>query len=376
MTNTFINVFVMELKKFFGNKKMIISVFVIPIFLIALIICGISVIEAKETEGILKIYCSDKIYQILLNAGFDEKTEFCVSNENQKMSTDVSSLRNFVGIAIDDTEKKITIGYDSSISENTELIYLASEISEKINIELNANDYYEIYMSGMPSITFEDISSAEEQVVFSLKPLLVMISIISVMLVCMSLISLSADMVTGEKERGTFDIFRLSGSNLYSVICGKTVFLAMLGTFIFITECIVAGFCINIFNHRLFKMITDSCNNIFDLIFCVILSSAILAVFCSACFIFISSMFEKVRQASSYCSIGMLIVSLSISIPVFCDKEFVEYIPIANFTVTVMKAITNQAHVLPLIIGALISAFLSLIMLFCAAKQTERSLSL
>ena len=376
MLNTFLTVIKMESKKFFSNKKMLISAFLVPTVLMGFIIFSISSIGSMEEKGKINVYCSKDTYQTLSNSDIDDSVQLIVSNKKNSLKSDVSSSKNVVGITIDDIERKIIIGYDSSALENKDLLYQASEIERNINMKINATEYYETYVDGEPNMMFNDVSGIEDIVSASLKSLLSMISTMAVMLACVNLITLSTDIIAGEKERGTFDIYRLSGSNVFSIVFGKTLFLTILGFITLCLEWFVTALCIKYVNPDLFDMVVECCENIYAFILCIALLAIILAIFISTCFVFVSSFFEKAKQASSYCSIGMVIITMAMSASMVVDWQWIEYVPIANFIVTIMHVLTNQSYISALLISACISVFVSLIALWYSAKRMERNLSL
>lgn len=374
MKNVIFVVVCMEMKKFFSNKKVIVSSFLLPILMMLLIIYGVTTFEREETQGKILVFCSDRVQQILSDTKLSELAETVPANGYTSFESLLSSERNLIGLYVDDAEHKITIGYESSSISNSALMYQAQRIADELNIAVNASDYYEAYISGTPIVVKNDLSEESNRALASLKPLLMMISIIAVMMVCTSLIPLATDLISGERERGTFDIFRLSGSKLSTIILGKTIFVTILGISVLLIEGLASILCIKIFNADLFNMILSCCDNVSSMIIAMVISTMELALLCSSCFVFISSIFENNKQASSYCSLGMVIISLAVSTTAFTGNALTLVIPIVNFTEVILCSVANKPVFLSLAVSVLIAAALSVSMLFLASMNVERDL--
>lgn len=344
--------FRMEAKRFFGNRKIVLSAVVLPIVMMFFIIFGISELEKNENGFEIHIYSSSDIVKIIQQSELTKIPNLVFSDKTETFETDISSNRNCIGILVDTS---IKIGYDSATLTEQEALFAAQHLAMQISVLLSEQGVFTEYIANEPSFAKIDVCQASDKLIKMITPLLMMISIISVMLVCANIVSLSSDSISGERERGTLDMLRLSGVKLMSVILGKTLFLVFLSWSIMILESIAALIGMLIFNPSIFEQLKNCSINIVGITCSLLLIFLEISLICSACFVCISSFFGKVRQATTYSSFGMIVLSLATSISAFSSSRIIAFIPIANLPSIIQKTLGNEELLLPIVFSFLIS---------------------
>ena len=207
-------ILLMEANRFFQNRKQVITTFLLGPVMVFLMLSAIGSIS--ENESRIEVYGAETFCEVLTEeAENDERIVFEPGTADHKDRAFLD--KNTVVIAVE--QDTVQIYYDSSLLTDSGLLYTAQELADRI-VALQINEaQYPIYDETVRSISIVDISSSADQIEMVLIPLVSMVFIIALMLANMSISSLATDSIAGERERGTFDMLRLSRSALMLALC-------------------------------------------------------------------------------------------------------------------------------------------------------------
>ena len=239
----------------------------------------------------------------------------------------------------------VQIYYDSSLLTDSGLLYTAQELADRI-VALQINEaQYPIYDETVRSISIVDISSSADQIEMVLIPLVSMVFIIALMLANMSISSLATDAIAGERERGTFDMLRLSGTGVRSIILGKYIFIVFMSMVILTAEAVVLALGVQKYYPELFQIVAVQASEnplwFLPLLLCLFGVAALTA----ALYLALSASFEKVKQVGAYASIVQIVLSLFTYAPNVVDAQVLNYLPISNLWLVLRKALAGESTV-------------------------------
>ena len=330
----------MQAHGFLQNRRQVITALLLgPIMVFAMlyIVSNISTSDAR-----IEIYGAGQYRNALIqSAKGDENIVFAEGDEIN--ASKVSWSKNIVIIEVE--SDAVQILYDSSLLTDAGLLYKAQELADRI-AALQINEaQYPIYDETVRSISIIDISSSADQIEMVLIPLVSMVFIIALMLANTSISSLATDTIAGERERGIFDMLRLSGTRIRSIILGKYFFVVFVSMVILTAEAAALALGLQKCYPELFQTVAvqASENPLWFLPMLLCLFS--IAILTTALYIVLSASFEKVKQAAAYASIVQLVLSLFTYVPNVVDAQVLNYLPISNLWVVLRKAFAGESTI-------------------------------
>lgn len=361
--------FLMELKKLIKNQKLMISVFVTPIAISVFMIYGISSILDKENNYSIEIHVADEQQKSAVEA-LEAKYDKVVCVVGRADRSKISSGDTDIFIEVTDGVELI---YDSSVIKNTTALFLAKEIANEVNMMLFEAELYEDYVNEMPPVNEKDIGTQEEKARAVISVLFVLMLILAVTMANNAVTTLTGDSVSGEKERGIFDSYRLSGTSVSSIVAGKALFAACATILVYMAELGAAVVAIWAWNPELMKLITGQIDAVGIISIAVVIAEN--SILATALFMIVCAFCDKLRQASSYGNIVTDIVSFSAALPLVTEHSAVSYVPIINFAKVSIDAICGKNNTAALIVSGVITVIVS-ILAYCTASQVmERGIS-
>lgn len=328
----------MEAKRFFQNRKQVITTFLLGPVMVFLTLSAIGSIS--ESESRIEVYGAENSCEVLTEeTQNDERIVFESGTVDHKERA--SLKKNTVVIAV--VQDAVHIYYDSSLLTDTGLLYTAQELADRIvALQIN-NAHYLIYDEAVSGIQIVDISSSADQIEMVLIPIVSMVFIIALMLANTVISSHATDAIAGERERGTFDMLRLSGTGIRSIILGKYIFIVFVSMVILVAEAAVLVLSIHKYYPELFRIAAMQASEkplwFLPLILCLFG----IAVLTTALYMALSASFGKVKQVGAYASIVQIVLSLFTYAPNIVDARALNYLPISNLWFVLKKALAGES---------------------------------
>lgn len=361
--------FLMELKKLIKNQKLIISVFVTPIAISVFMIYGITSILDKENNYSIEIYVADEQQKSAVEA-LEAKYDKVVCVVGRADRSKISSGDTDIFIEVTDG---VEVVYDSSAIKNTTALFLAKEIANEVNMMLFEAELYGEYVNEMPLVDEKDIGTQEERARAVISVLFVLMLILAVTMANNAVTTLTGDSVSGEKERGIFDSYRLSGTSVSSIVAGKALFAACATILVYMAELGAAVAAIWAWNPELMKLINAQIDVVGIISIAVVIAEN--SILATALFMIVCAFCDKLRQASSYGNIVTDIVSFSAALPLVTEHPAVSYVPIINFAKVSIDAICGKNNTAALIVSGVITVIASILAYYTASQVMERGIS-
>lgn len=296
----------------------------------------------SESESRIEVYGAAAFHEVLTEeAKNDERIVFEPGTADHKARASLD--KNTVVIAVD--QDAVQIFYDSSLLTDSGILYTAQELADRI-VALQIDEaQYPIYDETVRSISIVDISSSAEQIELLLIPIVSMVFIIALMLANTSISSLATDSIAGERERGTFDMLRLSGTGIRSIILGKYIFIVFVSMVILIAEAAVLALGVHKYYPDLYRTAAMQASEnplwFLPLLLCLFGVAALTA----ALYLALSASFEKVKQVGAYASIVQIVLSLFTYAPNVVDAQALNYLPISNLWFVLQKALAGESTI-------------------------------
>lgn len=330
----------MEANRFFQNRKQVLTTLLLGPVMVFLMLSAIGSIS--ENESCIEVYGAAAFHEVLTEeAKNDERIVFEPGTVNHKDRAFLD--KNTVVIAVE--QDTVQIYYDSSLLTDSGLLYKAQELADRIAAwQINETQYavYDEYVCGIEIV---DISNSADQIEMVLLPLVSIVFIIALMLANTSISSLATEAIAGERERGTFDMLRLSGTRIRSIILGKYSFIVLVCMLILTAEAAVLALGVHKCYPELFRIaaIQVSENPLWFLPLLLCLFG--IAVLTAALYMALSASFENVKQVGAYASIVQIVLSLFTYAPNVVDAQALNYLPISNLWFVLQKALASESTV-------------------------------
>ena len=329
-----------ETIRFVQNRKQVITTLLLGPAMVFLMLSAIGSIS--ESESRIEVYGTEDFCDVLIDeTENDDRIIFEPGTVEHKARA--SQNKNTVVVTVENDA--VQIFYDSSLLTNLGLLYTARELADRI-VALQINEaQYPIYDETVRSISIVDISNSADQIEMVLIPIVSMVFIIALMLANTSVSSLATDAIAGERERGTFDMLRLSGTGIRCIILGKYIFIVFVSLVILIAEAAVLALGVHKYYPELFRtaavLASENPLWLLPLLLCLF-GIAVLTV---ALYMALSASFEKVKQVGAYASIVQIVLSLFTYAPNVVDAQVLNYLPISNLWFVLQKALAGESTI-------------------------------
>jgi ABC-type Na+ efflux pump permease subunit len=241
-----------------------------------------------------------------------------------------------------------------------ELLNNAKKVASNIMVMTKCPDKYLLYEENINNIYKTSINDNEDNLFGAFSMIISMLFFIALMTVNTTIGNMATDSICGEKERGTFDFLVLSGTKISSIFSGKMLFVSLVGLVVLIINCIVLYFGINIFVEDLGAILAERLSGQYFWIMPLIILLAGISVLETSLFFALSVHFNNVKQAMSYMGIVQIFLSLFSYAPNILNENYLQYVPIGNFTIVLEKIVKNEMFFNALMISSFIVLVISI----------------
>lgn len=338
----------MEASRFFQNRNLLASTLLFAPIMVILMLWTISCIESDSYQPCVEIYGASDLAAVI-TAEFEETATLFFEDAAPDGETRKKVEKNKVVIAT--AGETVDIYYDSSSLTDPDLLNTALKAADSILALRIGNQCYTGFLQEASAIRRSDISTVDDRIELILIPLVLTVFVVTLMLINMSIGNLSADAVAGERERGTLDMLRLSGTTPGSIIMGKYGFIVLIGTLVLILQSIALVLGLYLFQRELFHTATEAATAHPLWFLPVALSFFCIATISVSLCIAISVSFKTMRQASAYMSIAQIVLSLFSYAPNVLDQRILSYLPISNMAAVIKTALTGGSTT-PYLVGS------------------------
>lgn len=323
MSRLIIKTFKNEIRRITRNKKALLTLFAVPALFV--------------------------FFMIYLTESQQAETRICLATEDRAAE---AMIRNMYGAEYpinEDTGARdilITVGKDIEIRfDGTQIqsknLNKAQGIAADLSAELQGAEYATAYRNGKPQLLIKDIATQEEKNKNDYMMNIVYIALMAVMIGGTIIVTIAADSIVGEKERGVYDGIVLSGAPAGAWFAGKQLAILSVSTIVFIAE-ILFGYLGSVIMETSLAAAIGSMlgvSGVIELLITAISCGLITTALLSA----MASGFSKVKHASSYSTIVMLAMSFLTALPMIKEIPFLVKVPYANFAIVCLNILDGKS---------------------------------
>lgn len=352
------------------QPKVMATTFLMPCFLIVLVIGVLfSGILEGDSQNIVIVAESAKVEAFVKKTEIYENISF-YRERNGELNTlyDKGKIGVIIEIGLD--EKQVQLQYDSTKISSSDLLITAQEVISDLTLYLQDEAVYEIVSNNQLDVLEQDISSIVEREEARFKVIVSVLAAVLIFIVGQPLANFAIDSYVGEKERGTYDSIRLSGIEISQFVLGKTIFAVMVGVISCALQIITIIVALRYFEGSF--GVEHYVDNTWMMIITIVLTGSISLALLVAVLIYISTYFENVRDAGTYASIGVLVVTLLSQLSNVVDKSVLEYIPLLNMNQLILKNAHGSASMLPLLVSVIFGMGIVMILTQMSVQKLKR----
>ncbi len=330
-------IFNMEATRFFQNKRIVITTFLLGPLMVFFMMYIINSIPAGDSR--VEVYGADTFLEILEGDTVDREN-VCFIKDSADYSETILEEKNVVVVSV--LQDRIDVVYDSSLLTDTSVLTTACELANQIAALMINENEYSFYMESLELVHSVDIGSVEDYIEFVLIPFVSVVFIIALMFANMSVSSLSLDAIAGEREQGIFDILRLSGTKTSSLIAGKCCFSVLVGIVLLVLETFALILGLYRYQPELYQLASAKAKENPAWFLPILVCLCSIVILSAALYIALSASFEKVSHASAYAGIIQIILSLFTYAPNVIGGNAFKYLPISNLWIVLQNTLTGK----------------------------------
>ena len=356
-------IFTMQWHGFFENRKQVLMALLFGPMMVFLMLFVIG--DVSETDSKIVLYGAESCRQELM-------AEDLVFAQGEPDMDLIATGEAGAIIVVDDGEVKAY--YDSSVLRDSAVLYRVQELSDRLSAMMISSDNYPQFSGAVDAITTVDICTQTDQVKQVLIPMISMVFLIGMMLANTSTGSMATDAISGERERGTFDMLRLSGTKTSGIILGKYAFVVLVSLLILVLDVVALVLGLWRFTPELFKIAAEQAQKNPMWVFSVLGCLFSMAILTSALYLALSACFEKSKQAASYSSMVQLVLSLLTYASNVIGADVLGYLPIGNVWVVLGNALSGEATTIYVASSMAIAAAISAVALWYGTMTLEKEM--
>lgn len=380
-----------ELRRVFQDKKLVISLFILPVVLVVgiygLMFFLMNSADEDVEAHISKVYIMNEpqdFKQLLDNNEYSGEVNF-VQNEDEldTIKTDIlngdvdllivfpsdfsEAIKNYPNSAIPEVMTYYNPSEDYSATAKSNYVVLLEQYRTLL-LQERVGDLDIIKIFSVDETNTESVIQDDDKAVG--KVLGVMLPYIITMMLFAGAMSIGTDMITGEKERGTMATMLLTPIKRTNIVLGKIIAMAIISTItavMYVVSMIIAMPFIPAEDTELLSNIKLLPVQYIELI--IILVGA---VFMYVAIVSLIAVFSRTsKEASTYMSPAYIIVIVVGLLTMLQTKEasLPEYaIPLYNISLILKNIFTRDITVLQFVIGTVTTYLYSAIMVVIMAK--------
>lgn len=362
-----------EFFRLYKARKQLACILIIPVISIIGLLFVLNIAEQTENENII-VYVDEEqkeTAELVINQFMQTGVEIQL-NESSEFREEMCKEETSIPI-IRIRSEVIDVYYDSAHGSSS-LINKTKELARRISVSADSIADYQ-YIELSKQVETQDLSTDVQKYGKKIHPVITSVLMIALMLLSLNLVNQASDTIPGERERGSFDLLKLTGISSTELCVGKGLMMVCLS--------LVTAFMIQvtIWGWLLVEAFLNKSDVDLYIIKNMIQMNSVISVFLSvtATSLMISSMyfytvtwFDSVKAATSYCSIVMVVVSLCSSLSEFVNFKFVECIPLIGITKVLEQIVLGQVNMENCILQAIIAAMCFVGLMSLSGKNLKR----
>ena len=318
----------------------------------------LSDVLVKEEQSIA-IITESPLVRKFIEKNKSEQNILLYEQMNEKLETMYDKGKVGVIIELETETKSSLVKYDSTKLSFDNILTDTQNLISEITLFLQSEEIYENFLANQLDILEKDVSTILEREEAEFKLFTSIFVAVLIFLVGQPLATFAIDSYVGEKERGTYDSIRLSDIGIFQFILGKTIFTVSIGMIVGALQLLTMLLGLWYFEGGL--GVSNYVENELMLIVTIILTISVSLAMLVAVLIYVSTHFEKVRDAGIYATIGTLVFTLLTQISNVTNYTALEYLPLININQMLLKNAHGTAVILPLLVsivlGSIVVAF-------------------
>lgn len=331
-------IFSMQAQGFFRDRKQALTALLFGPLMVLVMFYAITGVAASQSE--LRVFGTGQYRDALMGGAQSGEGVVFAQGEAADASW-IAGGQNRVALTVE--VNRVQLLYDSSLLTDTALLHKAQELANRIAaLQINEAQYSN-YDKALQGIELVDICSGADQIELVLIPLASLVFIIALMLTNSSISSLATDAIAGERERGTFDMLRLSGTSIRSILLGKYAFTAAISVLLIVLQAGALILGLRLYYPELLRIAAaQAAQN--PLWFVPVLVCLVgIGVLTAALYMALSASFAKESQVGAYSGIVQLVLSLFTYSPNVINAQVLGYLPISNLWLVLQRALAGES---------------------------------
>ena len=367
-----LHVMASEWKKTRKTPVQLVMMLLVPVLSVLFLSWGMDYILGISSHYKAAVFFADDKVELAEEVLAGEYPYFSFRNGDKEDAEDLI-YEGKIDTALIVGEEEIRLIYDSSLLTSSAALKDSSDIAADLSMLLEGKEYYDGMQLFYPKEELIDMSTPMDKLQKHIDQLAGVVGMIVFLMMASNAMTISARSITGEKERQTFDTLVLCPAPLRKILLGKMLIM-MAEIFLSGVMGVLAAIAgMAIWSRKNFATICEQAgqDGLWILVLILLLLAVTMAV--TAIFTFIGSAFSQTKKASLFSSAGMVIVSVAAMLPTFLTTDLVKYIPMANWTPSILDICRHDIHFVPLLVALLISAALLCISMILSTGLWERT---
>lgn len=356
-----------ELCRIFGNKGAYLFALIMPILFILLFAFMLQRSATMTKNYDIWVYCEDEALVERIDAVVNEHTNVKYIRHAYE-EKDVRDGKATVAISI---AEHIDFFYDANLVSNTKAIYQAEIIANELSMQLADTALLVEYKAVRVPIEEVDSATDEERLNASFAVFFPFMYMLLLGIVNFFIVSLATDMISGERERGTWDAIILTGTSQTKLLIGKCISIMCEAVPVYLI-----GFLSTIIGCRIFERglgeITGERFLQRESIATMLLLGCSLAILASSIFLLISTYFDKARNARAYAGVGTLLFSILSAMNKSGQNRILDYFPVVNVVGTMINILHGRLNFGAVVYSSALALGMAGIIFLFADRQIRR----
>ena len=349
-----------EFCKCFKNKAMIFSMLGLPAIMVFLML-GICSYGAKlDKQYSIGIFCETTELENMIFPLTEEST---VIRLEQEIYTDSVIRNGEITVALLVNTEGIELRYDSAMLTNTDAFYEAEELAYRFGFLINSDvveyrqyDTVDVYES-MDCATNMELLKSHLEIPFILTIFILFLFLEN----AISIISL--DLFAGERERGTYDLLRMTPVSFKEILLGKAFYEFMVVLLVTAESAVATVIGIVLFFPDEWSLMGSYLHGHIQIILPVCLCVLQAAMITATCALSISALIPEKKKVQNVINYGPLAIPTVVYLFRYFDSTEVLYIPGINLWEVIEAAMEQQKLCTALSVSTLASVVICVLVI-------------
>ena len=354
------NIIMREWMRLSKQPKLMVTTFLLPCVLIFLCMgLFLSDVLEKEEQSIAVVAEASLVKEFIEQNRFEHNILFYEQmNKTLEMMYDNGSVG--VIVEMEPEAGSARVKYDSTKLSSNDILLETENLISELTLFLQDEEVYEEFLQNRLNILQKDVSSIVEREGAKFELFIGIFVAVLIFLIGQPLANFAMDSYVGEKERGTYDSIRLGDVEIFQFVLGKTIFTLFVG--------LIAGafqlltILLGLWYFEGGFGVSNYVDNELVLTMTIILTISISLAMMVAVLIYISTYFEKVRDAGTYATIGTLAFTVLTQVSSVKEHAILKFLPVININQMLLENANGSVVLWPLLLSIVIGSVFVVVM--------------